>query len=112
MCEFIEIINEYLTLEFIHRHNKDHVSHNCEVTQTQFMSWEPLHEPLTITIKCARPHDLSEDEQVASHVFKKLYLEPLLLSYSSSMLGGPISKNFDKESTMWRFFEGRVHFHK
>jgi hypothetical protein len=112
MREYVDIVNSYIEHEFIHCRNVSHVPHYYEITRTKFLSWEPLSEPLSITIKCVHPDDLSSNEHVTSHVFKKLYLEPLLHSYSSLMLGTTVSKNFDKESTAWRLFEGRMHFLK
>ncbi len=67
---------------------------------------------MSITFKCAHPDNPSEDEHVASHVFKKLYLEPLLYFYSSLIHGTTVTKNLDKESTARRLFEGRMHFLK
>ncbi len=84
MREYVDIVNSYIEHEFIHCRNVSHIPHYYEITRTKFLSWEPLREPLSITIKCARPNDLSSNEQVASHVFKKLYFEPLLHSYSFS----------------------------
>jgi hypothetical protein len=112
MRKFVDIVNDSTQHEFLYHCDTSHVPHFYEITQTKFLSWEPLHQPLSTTIKCARPDDLSEDEYVASYVFKKLYLKLLIYSFSSLMHGTTVSKNFDKESTASRLFEGCMHFLK
>ncbi len=112
MCKFVDIVNSYIEHELFHCRDISQVTHSYEITQTKFLSWGPLHEPFSIIIKCLGPDDLSKDGHVAFHVFKKLYLEPLLYSYSSIMHSTTVSKGFDKESMAWRSFKGRMQFLK
>jgi hypothetical protein len=112
MRKFVDIVKGYIEHEFLHCHNTSHVPHSYEITQTKFLPWETLHEPLSITIKCGHPDDLSKDKHVASYVFKMLYLKHLLYSYSSLMHSTTVNRNFDKESAAWRLFEGCMHFLK
>ncbi len=112
LLEFCNLVNGCISQEFIHSNNPSHVLHSYSITRTQFFMWEPLREPLSITINCAHPDKLFQYKYIASHVFKKLYLEPLFHSHRSLLFGTSVTTSFNKESTAWRLIEGQMHFQK
>jgi hypothetical protein len=85
--EFVRLINIYISEEFFHRNQPAHVPHTIELGQSHFLSWEPSQELLSIFLPCPCSSNIENDELLALHVFKELYLVLPLHSYSSSMVG-------------------------